>query len=230
MNRASSPSLAPDVLLRRLLRQAPLYAIFDTGLRPGLSPLAVAASLLAAGVRVIQYRHKGQFRREHFEQCCALAETVRPAGGLFFVNDRADVAVLCGAAGVHVGQQDLPPEKVRRFLGAQQLLGYSTHNRQQVERAAALPVDYIAIGPVFPTATKANPDPVVGLEGVREARSLTAKPLVAIGGISLATALSVLRAGADAVAVIGDLLLAPDIAARAREWMAALRGRSADSC
>jgi thiamine-phosphate pyrophosphorylase len=211
------------VTVLQLFSQAPLYAILDTAARPDLPAEAVLEALLRAGVRVIQYRHKDAFRRSHFEQCVTLARRTRQAGGAFLINDRADVADLCGAHGVHLGQEDLSPEAARRFLGDSPPIGYSTHNLDQARRAAALPVDYIAIGPVFPTATKKNPDPVVGLSLVSAVRAITNKPLVAIGGITMENAPAVLSAGADAVAVIGDLLAAPDIEERARQFLKALK-------
>jgi len=217
------------VTVLQLFAEAPLYAILDTAVRPDLPPEAVLEALLRAGVRVIQYRHKDAFRRSHFEQCAALARRTRQAGGAFFINDRADVADLCGAHGVHLGQEDISPETARRFLGTGPLIGYSTHTLDQARRAVTLPVDYIAIGPVFPTTTKKNPDPVVGLSLVTEVRAITNKPLVAIGGITMENAPSVLAAGADAVAVIRDLLGAPDIEERARRFLTALKTRSQES-
>ena len=125
------------------------------------------------------------------------------------MNDRADLALVAGFDGVHVGQDDLLPESVRRIIGPDRWLGVSTHNPEQVAEAGLTSADYLAIGPVFSTSSKEKPDPVVGLEGVRRARSLTRKPLVAIGGITRANAASVIEAGADSVAVISDLLLEP---------------------
>jgi thiamine-phosphate pyrophosphorylase len=227
------PPSATATQLKKQFRETPLYAILDTELRPDLSPFSIVEALLAGGARVIQYRHKGNFRRANFDECRAMAEQVHMAGGLFIVNDRADVAVLCGADGVHVGQEDLPPEKAQAFLGAflgtgrgaghAKLIGYSTHSRPQAALADSLPVDYIAIGPVFPTTTKQNPDPVVGLPLVAEVRQITAKPLVAIGGITLENAASVLRAGADAVAVASDLLRDADVERRVRLFLSELR-------
>ena len=208
---------------------APLYAILDTAAGPAFPAETAVQALLRAGVRVIQYRHKEPFRRAHFQECVALARKIHEAGGVFVVNDRADVADLSGAAGVHLGQEDLPPEKARRFLGEDRLIGYSTHTLDQARLAAAAPVDYIAIGPVFPTQTKKNPDPVVGLALVSEVRLLTNKPLVAIGGITMENAPSVLAAGADAVAVIRDLLAGPDLEERARQFLKELNRSSQES-
>ena len=216
--------------LHRQFQEAPLYAILDTALRPALDPPEILEALLRGGVRVVQYRHKAAFRRANFDACCAMAQRVHQAGGAFIVNDRPDVAVLCGADGVHLGQDDLPPEKARAFFdaagsaaGAARLIGYSTHNRAQAAEAACSTADYVAVGPIFPTSTKRHPDPVVGTAFVTETRSLTAKPLVAIGGITLENAASVIKAGADAVAVISDLMLTDDIASRARQFLAVLK-------
>ena len=218
------PSAAsPASTLKQSFRETPLYAILDTAMRVKLSPAAMVESLLRAGVRVLQYRHKGKFQRENFEECQALANEIHQAGGVFIINDRADVAALSGADGVHLGQEDLPPEKARNLLETGKIVGYSSHTREQAALAERLPVDYIAIGPVFPTRTKQNPDPVVGLSIIAEVRTRTANPLVAIGGITLENAPMVLRAGADAVAVISGLLLAEDVESRARKFLAALR-------
>ena len=134
---------------------------------------------------------------------------ILPAPVKLIVNDRADLAIAAGADGVHVGQDDLPAESARNIIGHNRLLGLSTHNPEQIKDADRTSADYIAIGPVFATTSKANPDAIVGLEGVRMARSLTSKPLVAIGGITLDNCHEVITAGADAVAVIGDLLTDP---------------------
>jgi thiamine-phosphate pyrophosphorylase len=125
------------------------------------------------------------------------------------MNDRADLCLAAGFDGLHVGQDDLSPESARSIIGTDLWLGVSTHNPEQLAEADVTSADYLAIGPVFATASKVNPDPVVGLEGLRRARELTRKPLVAIGGITRANARSVIGAGADAVAVISDLLRAP---------------------
>jgi thiamine-phosphate pyrophosphorylase len=200
-----------------------LYAIIDTALAPGPAPL-VAEQLLRAGVRVLQYREKGTFRRQSWGECCALAELARSRNARFIVNDRADIALLCGADGVHLGQEDLPAEHARRLLGEGRIIGFSTHTVEQAREADRLPVDYLAIGPVFATTTKQRAEAVVGLETVRAVRAAVRKPLVAIGGITLENAASVIEAGADAVAVIRDLLVAPDVEARARQFLERLAG------
>jgi thiamine-phosphate pyrophosphorylase len=135
------------------------------------------------------------------------------------VNDRPDVAALAGAGGVHVGQEDLPVEDARAICGRHCWVGISTHNEAQVREAEATSADYVAVGPIFPTSTKPQADPVVGLELIRRARSITRKPLVAIGGITVENAEQVWRAGADSVAVARDLLAAADPAAQAREYL-----------
>jgi thiamine-phosphate pyrophosphorylase len=140
------------------------------------------------------------------------------------VNDRPDVAVLTAARGVHVGQDDLDVEQARAIVGKEKCVGVSTHNLQQFQRAAASSADYIAVGPVFATTSKANPDPVVGLQLIREARGMTAKPIVAIGGITLEKAKAVIDAGADSVAVISDILLARSPGERASQFLETLGG------
>jgi thiamine-phosphate diphosphorylase len=196
-----------------------LYALIDPAQAGGRSSVEVAEALLAAGVRLIQYRDKQASSRELYASARQVAECVRQAGGIFIVNDRADIARAVDADGVHVGQDDLPVESARALLGPGKLVGYSTHVLEQVREADASSADYIAFGPIFPTASKANPDRVVGLSGLREARKATRKPLVAIGGISLETARAVIEAGADSIAVISALVGASDIRARAEEFL-----------
>lgn len=153
-----------------------------------------------------------------------IAADARVAGATFIVNDRADLAVLAGAAGVHVGQEDLVPLDVRRVVGEQALVGCSTHTVAQIEQALAQPISYLAVGPVFSTSTKATGYEQVGLRLVAAAAGAAAVrglPVVAIGGITLETARSVIDAGAASVAVITDLM-APDPAARVRQYLSAL--------
>jgi thiamine-phosphate pyrophosphorylase len=171
-----------------------------------------AQAWLEAGARILQFRHKMQWTRAVWEQAERIAGYCRDRDVAFVVNDRADMAKLLGA-GLHVGQDDLAPAGVRRLMGLETLLGYSTHNPQQLDAAAAEPVDYVAIGPVFRTASKQKPDPVIGLDELRKCRARTGRPLVAIGGITRETACAVFAAGVDSVAVIGDLL--PETCTRA---------------
>lgn len=186
-----------------------LYSIVDPSLLPGAADLlAFVAELASGGCTLLQYRNKtGQARMmvEH-------ARTLRTRLGksvTLIMNDRADLCLAAELDGVHVGQDDLSPGSVRRIIGADRWLGVSTHNPEQLQDADLTSADYLAIGPVFLTSSKLNPDPVVGLEGVRRARALTRKPLVAIGGITRGNAASVIEAGADSVAVISDLLRDP---------------------
>lgn len=195
-----------------------LYVILDAGLIRGPAQ-EIALQLIDAGVRMLQYRAKNLSARQMLETATTLAEIARKGEASFFVNDRPDVACLAGAHGVHVGQEDLSVEQARRVVGQDRWVGVSTHDLQQFEKAAASSADYIAIGPVFETATKRNPDPVVGTELIRRVRLLTSKPIVAIGGIRLERAAEVIEAGADSVAVISDILGSTDPAAQARKFI-----------
>ena len=214
-----------------------LYAILDAGCFGEPQALIEAVGELAkAGVTLLQYRNKSAAAPELLDEARAIRQLImhsgasprrtgegaRPhtAGSEFgreakttmiqlIMNDRADLALAAEFDGVHVGQDDLSPESVRKIIGPERWLGGSTHNPQQVIEADKTSADYIAIGPVFTTASKANPDPVIGLEGVRHARALTKKPLVAIGGINRQNCHSVIEAGADSVAVISDLVRQP---------------------
>ncbi len=186
-----------------------LYAILDVANFSDIDSLITAALELAAGgVTLLQYRDKGGNARQMLEQARELRRGVGDSVKLI-MNDRADLCLAAGFDGVHVGQEDLSAEGARRVIGEGLWLGVSTHNSDQVKEADKTSANYIAIGPVFPTASKTNPDPVVGLEGIREARSLTRKPLVAIGGINRANCRSVIEAGADSVAIISDLMREP---------------------
>jgi thiamine-phosphate pyrophosphorylase len=196
-----------------------LYAIVDAEQIGAASPLAICRMLLDAGVRLIQYRNKRASSRDLFEVCRQLQLSVRQAGGIFIVNDRVDLALAVDADGVHFGQEDLPVELARRVLGKRLFIGTSTHSLEQMREADKTSADYIAFGPIFPTQSKERPDPVVGIEGLREARKLTRRPLVAIGGITRENAPAVIAAGADSVAVIRDLVQAPDVGQRAREFL-----------
>jgi thiamine-phosphate pyrophosphorylase len=186
-----------------------LYPILDAGQFPNADVMfAVAEALAAGGVTLLQYRNKSGAARQILDDA---RELKRLLGGSFhfIMNDRADLCLAAEFDGVHVGQDDLSPEGTRRVIGPDLWLGVSTHNPEQLKVADATSADYVAIGPVFVTGSKERPDPVVGLEGVRQARLLTSKPLVAIGGITRANALAVIEAGADSVAVISDLVRDP---------------------
>ena len=196
-----------------------LYAIIDPARAGGRLPLEIARELSTAGVRLIQLRDKLASSRRLYQTCVELKELLRDSGCCLVVNDRADVARATDADGVHLGQDDLPVEMARGILAPGKWIGCSTHSIDQVVLADRSTADYIAFGPIFPTASKENPDPVVGLQGLRQARRATGKPLVAIGGINLQNAREVLEAGADSLAVIGALLSAPDIQGRAREFL-----------
>jgi thiamine-phosphate pyrophosphorylase len=195
-----------------------LYVLLDAGLLK-IPAKECAKSLVDAGVRLIQYRNKRATGRELFETARELAEYLNPLGVQFIVNDRADVAALVGAGGVHVGQDDLGVEQAREVEGDGKLVGMSTHNAVQFRGALETSADYIAVGPVFATGSKENPDPVVGVGFVRETRGMTDRPIVGIGGITLERAADVIEAGADSVAIISDILGADDVGKRAREYV-----------
>jgi thiamine-phosphate pyrophosphorylase len=198
-----------------------LYVILDATLLNN-SPHDCARGLAAAGVRLLQYRDKSASARDLMKTSRELVSSLKSYGTSLIVNDRPDVAALAGAAGVHVGQEDLEPEQARIVVGEEQWVGVSTHNLEQFRRAAATSADYIAVGPIFATTSKANPDPVVGLELLRQVRPLTDKPIVAIGGITLERAASVIAAGADSVAVIRDVVCAANPGERARRFLETL--------
>lgn len=199
------------------------YPILDTGLaeRTGLGVVAAAEAILDGGARILQLRHKGHFSRDVFEWAEQIAERCDRNRALFVVNDRADMAALLGSA-LHLGQDDLYPADARQLLPPGRIIGFSTHNSTQLLDASDEPVDYIALGPIFQTGSKQNPDPVLGLHELVRLRPLTARPLVAIGGITREIAPAVWRAGADSIAVIGDLFSSArsysDLRTQAVEW------------
>jgi thiamine-phosphate pyrophosphorylase len=209
---------------RRLPGRPFLYAIVDASRLAGRAAAEAAEALARGGAACVQLRAKDVTDRELFELARATAEGARRGGALFVVNDRPDVALLVGADGVHLGQDDVPPADARRVLGDGAIVGRSTHSLDQVRTALAEPVDYIAVGPVFPTASKGNPGPVVGPELLRAARALTDRPLVAIGGIDATRAALAIAAGADGVAVISALADAPDLEQASRAFVARMRG------
>ena len=201
-----------------------LYAIIDAALLK-TSELSFVEMMAESGVELVQYRNKRASSRELFEASQSISATLsrlaKPGGyqPRLIVNDRADIASLVNAQGVHVGQQDLNVEDARAIVGAERLVGVSTHTLEQLDAADKTSADYIAFGPIFQTSSKENPDPVVGLELLRKVRRHTRKPLVAIGGITLERAADVFRAGADSVAVARDLIVADDPVARVRLYL-----------
>ena len=209
------PSLQSPLVLPRV------YPILDTGTleRLNCGLIDAAAALLEGGARILQLRHKRFWGREIFEQAQKIAALCTEAGATFIVNDRADYANLLHA-GLHLGQDDLLPAAARAVVGAQAIVGFSTHNPEQMRAAQYEPVDYVAFGPVFSTVSKERPDPCVGIEGLRTVRALTLKPLVAIGGITRENASVCWSAGADSVAVIADLYPNPCSARALRDRMA----------
>jgi thiamine-phosphate pyrophosphorylase len=188
----------------------------------GIAIETAAAALLEGGSGILQIRQKGHWSRDFFAATRDVARLCGENGTPLIIDDRADFALLLGA-GLHVGQDDLSPRDARKLMGSEAVLGYSSHNLAQLAAAGGEPVDYVAIGPVFATGSKRNPDPVVGVDEIRRCRSLLEKPLVAIGGITPANAREVWAAGADSVAVIGALLAEPGargLRARMEEWRA----------
>jgi thiamine-phosphate pyrophosphorylase len=202
-----------------------VYPILDTESldRRRIAMATAAAALLEGGAGILQIRHKGHWSRDFFAAARAVARLCGENGAPLIVDDRADFALLL-EAGLHVGQDDLSPRDARKLIGSQATLGFSSHNMAQLVAAGGEPVDYVAIGPIFATTSKRNPDPVVGVEEIRRCRSLIEKPLVAIGGITLENARDVWAAGADSVAIIGALLPEPATArglrTRMEEWRA----------
>jgi len=205
-----------------------IYPILDTEMLEsrGAGVEVAAAAFLDGGAGILQFRHKGHWSREVYAMAEGVALLCREAGALFIINDRADFAMLLGA-GLHVGQDDLTPRDARRLVGPEAVIGYSSHNAAQLCVAGGEPVDYVALGPIFGTASKRNPDPVVGVDELRRCRPLVEKPLVAIGGITMGNATAVLRAGADSLAILSGLLpesvSARSLRERMEEWQALAR-------
>jgi thiamine-phosphate pyrophosphorylase len=188
-----------------LLNLPKIYPITNVELS-GLSHADQVRALADAGCRFVQIREKSGSSREIFDAIIDSVSIADAIGMKIILNDRVDIAIAAGAHGVHLGQDDLPPSEARKLLGDDAIIGYSTHSVEQAIEAARLPIDYLAIGPIFPTSTKENPDPVVGLGGLRRVRDAIGDfPLVAIGGIAISNVHSVLAAGADSAAVISDL-------------------------
>lgn len=200
------------------------YPILDTAVLKSrdCGVLETAEVLLESGVSVVQYRHKDAWTQNEYDEAEKLAQMCVQAKAQFVINDRADFAKLLGA-GLHIGQDDLPAVAARKIVGEDTLLGLSTHNKRQLSFGNEEPVDYLSLGPIFATSSKQNPDPTVGVDGLRSLRPLTEKPICAIGGITLENAAQVFEAGADSIAVITGFLPAactkPEIRKRVAEWL-----------
>lgn len=193
----------------------------------GISHAEQVEKLIAGGAKLIQLREKTAPSRQFYESSALAVEIARKHGVRTIINDRVDIALALKSDGVHLGQNDLPPEKAREILGQDVIIGFSTHSIEQARRASDLPVDYIALGPIFPTRSKIQPDAALGLKGLRKVRSAIGdKPLVAIGGINFENLLAVFEAGADSAAIIGSII---SDAARIEERMRQIINLSAQT-
>lgn len=190
---------------------AGLYIILDPSVRPGRSLDDILKEAAGAGATLFQYRNKSASMQEAYAEALVLRRVAAEMGVTFIVNDRCDLALAVDADGVHLGQGDLPYDDARRIMGAGKLVGLSTHNPSQVKEADRLKPDYIGFGPIFKPGSKQDHDPVVGVQGLRQIRSLTSLPVFAIGGITVENVVDVMRAGADGVAVISAIVAAPNV-------------------
>ena len=207
---------------RAFFQFSSIYPITDTQIS-GLSHAAQVEKLIDGGAKLIQLREKYASPQIFFEEAKKAVSLAHRRNCKIIINDRADIALAARADGVHLGQDDLPPDAARRILGEKAIIGFSTHNLAQIEAAKQMPLDYIAVGPVFSTKTKENPDEIIGLENLLKLRQIILEiPLVAIGGITLQNFRSVLQAGANSAAVISDLIANPDaITARLNLFLSA---------
>jgi thiamine-phosphate pyrophosphorylase len=210
--------------MRILPDESDLYALTDSRLSLGRSVFETAGALLEAGVRIIQYREKHLKAGEMLKECRILRRMTEDAGACFIVNDHADIAMICGADGVHVGQEDLPVPELRALLGPEKIIGLSTHSPEQATAAVAAGADYIGVGPVFPTNTKEDVCAPVGLEYLDWVVANISLPFVAIGGIKRHNIARLARRGAYCCALVSELVGAEDIAARAAEVRRCMRG------
>jgi thiamine-phosphate pyrophosphorylase len=203
-----------------------IYPITDTAIS-SLTHAEQVAHLLSGGATFMQLREKKHSARSFFDDAASAVRLALAAGATIIINDRVDIALALGASGVHLGQTDMPPSAARRLLGPDAIIGYSTHNVDQVKEALALPINYLAFGPVFPTRSKLNPDPVAGLDPLRAAKALAQElPVVAIGGIDLPNLADVFAAGADSAAIISGILSSPqNIAVNLREMLLSTSGQ-----
>jgi thiamine-phosphate pyrophosphorylase len=207
----------------------PIYPILDLEIarRRGFDLPSLAAGMVALGLPIVQLRAKRVSASEFLSEARAIrtAMSAHSPVARLIVNDRADVALLAGADGVHLGQDDLSANEARSLFGRDAIVGFSTHNADQLAAAAKLPIDYVALGPIFATQTKADAEPVVGVEALGRLRPLVPVPLVAIGGITLENCAAVWRAGADSIALISGWMEAPDPLERARAFLLAFQAR-----
>ena len=202
--------------MRRLPPSPFIYPLTDRHLAGCEQIGLLICELAAGGARLIQLREKDLTTREFREIALEAVGAARACGVAILINDRVDIAMLSGADGVHLGDEDIPPAEARKLLGPDAIVGTSCHSIEDVHAADSQPVDYIAVGPVFPTSTKKVRFPVVGLELVRRARLATGLPLIAIGGIGPETAAQVAAAGADGIAVISALMVPGEVRDRTR--------------
>ena len=201
-----------------------LYIILDPSVCPERPLTEVLTAAAEAGVSLFQYRNKTASMKEAYVEALALRQAAAKAGVRFIVNDRCDLALAVDADGVHLGQGDLPLDLARKVMGQNKLIGISTHNPDQVREATAGKPDYLGFGPIFKPYSKQDHDPVVGLEGLRAMRSLTSLPVFAIGGIQIDQVGEVTRVGANGVAVISAIIMAPDISHAVKSFLAQLPG------
>lgn len=199
-----------------------IYALTGEEFSCGRTNLEVVRAMLAGGIRVIQYREKKKDARQMYEECLAIRHMTKEAGALFLVNDHIDLAIAVDADGVHIGQNDLPPAVVRKLIGEDKVLGLSTHNPIEAQAAEALGcVDYIGVGPIFTTTTKADAQKAIGYDNLMAVRQAVSLPIVAIGGIKEVAVAETIAKGASMVAIISDLVGADDISEKARRLIAA---------
>jgi thiamine-phosphate pyrophosphorylase len=213
-------SLSP----KRVLFPGGLYLILDPAVAGGRPLEEIARQALRQGIRMFQLRVKTSETGVLYGLASTLAPVIQAAAGMFIINDRCDVALAVGADGVHLGQEDLPVAEARALMGPQRIIGISTHTLAQALEAEAQGADYLGFGPIFPTSTKSNPEPVVGIERLREVRARVRLPIVAIGGINAGNIRMVADAGSEASAVLSAVIAAPDPTRAIAELMTALQG------
>jgi thiamine-phosphate pyrophosphorylase len=201
-----------------------MYLILDPAVAGGRPLEEIVRQALRQGIRTFQLRVTASETGVLYELASTLAPVIRAAAGMFIINDRCDVALAVGADGVHLGQEDLPVAEARALMGPQRIIGISTHTLAQALEAEAQGADYLGFGPVFPTSTKSNPEPVVGIERLREVRARLRLPIVAIGGINAGNIRMVADAGSEAPAVLSAVIAAPDPTRAIAELMTALQG------